>query len=206
MRAPRAFTLTELLVVVAIIGVLVVCLLAALPAIRAASQGSQCVSRLKTISQATLTYTHENHGNFPTSTNASFSPQGIWYDYRELVSPYLDLTDARESSLFICPASKTNTTTYLFNGGNVYSPFFKGIAGKSLSGLAQPGKTLLIVELPVLVSRSFHVRRGLPPHADSQNYVAFTDGRVALQKFHWSGAALNVGINPPPSYGYIWGD
>lgn len=207
MRALRAFTLTELLIVIAVVGLLVVCLFAALPSLRAASEGSQCIARLRAISQATLAYTRENHGIFPTSTNTELSTQGIWFDYRDLVSPYLDLAESRESTLFVCPASGTNTsTTYLFNGGNVYHPSFKGLAGKSLSGLSQPGRILLIVEHPVLLARSYHVRSSLPPHTDSQSYVAFVDGHVALQKFFWRGAALNVGINPPPSYDYLWGD
>jgi prepilin-type processing-associated H-X9-DG protein len=211
MRALRAFSLVELLAVCAIIGLLIVCLLATLPSVRAGWRGSQCSARFRTLGQATIQYAQENDGKLPSSSSASISTltygqQGIWYDYRKVISPYLELSPARETSFFCCPASGTNQMTYLFNGANEFNPNFKGLAGKRLPCLGEPARTLLLVEFPVLVSRSFHVNRGRPSHNDSQSYACFADGHVGLQKFFWNGAPVNAGINPPPQYGYLWGE
>lgn len=60
----RAFTLVELLVVLAIIGVLIALLLPAVSAAREAARRGACTNHLKQISLATLLH-HDTHGQFP---------------------------------------------------------------------------------------------------------------------------------------------
>lgn len=61
----RGFTLLELLVVVAVIGVLVGVLLPALRSARASARGVVCASNLRQISQASLGYAQDNDGLSP---------------------------------------------------------------------------------------------------------------------------------------------
>src|SRR6266487_1654136 len=61
----RAFTLVELLVVIAIIAVLIAILLPVLNRVKQQAWQIQCQSNLRTIGHATLIYTQENKGRFP---------------------------------------------------------------------------------------------------------------------------------------------
>jgi len=79
----KAFTLVELLVVIAIIGVLVALLLPAVQAARESSRRSQCLSQLKQVALAALNY-ESSHSELPRgaynyidSVNFTAPPHGV---------------------------------------------------------------------------------------------------------------------------------
>jgi prepilin-type N-terminal cleavage/methylation domain-containing protein len=90
------FTLVELLVVVAVIGLLIALLLPAVMGARAASQRATCLSRLRQLGLATNLYI-DAHGVFPTSRlaqrsgGAAFSTSSMKnYSIHAALLPYLE--------------------------------------------------------------------------------------------------------------------
>ena len=61
----RAFTLVELLVVIAVIAMLLAMMLPALASARKAAYASQCASNVRQLGIATELYTHDYNGYFP---------------------------------------------------------------------------------------------------------------------------------------------
>lgn len=101
MRRP-AFTLVELLVVMAIIGVLIALLLPAVQATRESARRSQCLNNLRQIGLATISY-HDAHGTLPAGnfavmagvcTGAQFTnpnnPSQDHVNWAILILPYLE--------------------------------------------------------------------------------------------------------------------
>jgi prepilin-type N-terminal cleavage/methylation domain-containing protein len=103
-RSPRrAFTLVELLVVIAIIAVLIALLLPAVRAARAQAKAFQCVSNIRQLGIAMMAYASDNKGLFPPNFTSP-SPGQNWKDADRiphyLRMPGVPITGA---SVFVCP-------------------------------------------------------------------------------------------------------
>lgn len=139
-RSPSsAFTLIEVLVVVAIIAVLISILLPSLNRARGQAKGVVCLSNLKQIGQGMQMYVMANKDHYPEhSSPSSMSPRKRWPDYmrRQMMSEEVYncpvLTRAQEID-FAKPWAHSLAKSY---GGYGYN--FQYL-GNSRTGTAKPG-------------------------------------------------------------------
>ncbi len=109
----HGFTLVELLVVIAVIGILIALLLPALQMSRAAARAAACKSNLKQIGLAMQMYANNHEGRGPLTAHAGRTASWVYS-----LGPYLENVD----SIRICPTDPigperaiNKSTSYVLN-------------------------------------------------------------------------------------------
>lgn len=237
MQAPTkpdsAFTLVEVLVVIAISGILAALLLPALGAAKRHARRATCLNNLKQINAGIRMYYDDSNDASP----AAYLPQGTsMIAYRKRIQSYVGLKGPA-SPLFACPAdtffynytnwrdylsnapvhefAQMGSTSYWFNGNNDANrgddppPPRLGIAGMKLSAIKEPAKTLLAFEVPAFNPYSWHDRRpgAEPEFNDAKDVVSFVDGHASYIQMYLPevpGGWLPCQCDPPARYGYKW--
>ena len=132
----RAFTLVELLVVVAIIGALVGLLLPAVQAARASARRTQCANNLRQIGLAMHQYTDIHAGEFPAMSHARDRTESWVFS----LAPYMEKVD----EVRLCPDDLARqedrsgrVTSYAINGylrqtSRLENLVFEGTSDESL--------------------------------------------------------------------------
>ena len=192
-----AFTLVELLVVIAIIAILAALLLPALARAKESAKSIQCLNQMRQIAMATRLYAEENEDLFPRSQHSAFANrQEPW---ERAVAPLLGVSGAATvwtnllQTLYHCPNDKQ--AGHLSYGLNYYFEVcdeddYPGWpqTWRKLSQVPKPCNTILFTELSVAAD---HVMPGLSwmTTADAAREVAserhkkkshypFVDGHV----------------------------
>jgi len=92
----RAFTLIELLTVIAIIGILAAILIPTVGAVRSSAKQAQCISNLRQLGIALASFAQDHKGAFPSTTHGSLAVTDSWIF---TLQPYVGNVDA----VRICP-------------------------------------------------------------------------------------------------------
>ena len=119
--------------------------------------------------------------------------------------------------------SFTDYSSYAFNAGTtnpVLGAFSPGLAGRKISSINNPSRTILVTEIPALFPHSWHnPKRPLSSAQnavfnDAKNVVSFVDGHVRYIKIHWRTNRIESGgisyvmnsadYDPPAGYDYQW--
>jgi len=121
-RAWAAFTLIELLAVIAIMGILATLLIPGFARIQEGVNGLNCANNLRQIGNAMMAYAGENNGLFPVSggaiaygENDPHTNQAAWTQQLEI---YLPTNNGMDLRIYRCP-----TTSKLFASNRNYSYF-----------------------------------------------------------------------------------
>lgn len=232
----EGFTLLELLVVVAISVVLVALLLPALSRTKAKAQRPACVNNLRQINLGVRMYADDSEDISPGSRTNSSDP---FTAYKQLMKNYVGLNGASSASdrLFACPAdrfyydyderisqslhqqSRNDYSSYAFNAGNALPGAppgtppphpWPGIAGRQLSSIRDPARTVLVAEFPALLPYSWHEPGGKSHYNNARDVVSFVDGHVSYIRMYWDPNNATAGhqeawhYDPPAGYDYKW--
>ena len=105
----NAFTLIELLTVIAIIGILAAILIPVVSSVRESARASKCVSNLRQIGMAFHAFAADNQDRFP----------GLFYNGQPS-HPLLQLLEyADDPEVFICPSDpEPENYNFYYNGGH----------------------------------------------------------------------------------------
>lgn len=212
------FTVTDLLVVTAIIALLTAIFVPTVVKFQARARQAQCTSNLGQVGRAILLYAEENKKTLPLMVSTQTT--GVWWWYKELVKSYAGLTgpSSPRDKVFACPkdrgfaedgtiqpfcrSEKFDYGSYVFNGVNLSG--VPNIAGQEVASVKEPGKTLLVMEWTAHAPLSWHRSKtgnaNSPFYNDAQSVVAFVDGHVNFIKIYYDG--INASYTREPIAGY----
>jgi prepilin-type N-terminal cleavage/methylation domain-containing protein len=165
LQTRRAFTLIEVLVVIAIIGVLIGLLLPAVQKVRESANRLQCQNNLKQLGLAVHAY-HQDHGYFPVNTLDTNNWSNNWvghnWSWLARILPYIEQEPlykaanipnntllqsqsfcAAQLKVFLCPSdpfSNAGPRTDAFNLGSlpVGQTNYKGVSGANWGWNSEP--------------------------------------------------------------------
>lgn len=214
MQRSNAFTLLELLVVIAVIGILSALLLPALSQAKENGRRTTCANNLRQVSVAIRLYADDYADALPVLPVPNPYPNGVGAYYKQLVKGYLGLSGPASPTekVFICPSDRILQTqvghaftSYTFNGYEVGPDAIPRITGKRLSAIKNPPKAVLAGEWPAFFGGSWH-----PPvnqdYPDAKDVLGFVDGHAGFTRIYWDGILDSDPCNyePPGQYEYSW--
>jgi len=199
-RTRRAFTLIELLIVVAVIGVLAALLMPALSKSISKGRQTKCANNLRQIYLASELYSNDNDGIIVHNLN-NIPPSNV--TWVEAITPYVEKTvtsagSLRHTGVWACPVSKAKAS------GGEYSDFGKNFfvngdlkdGGGSSWGpppnngphtrnfrkiaLTQPSRTMAFADGANRDLQVWNANFGLAYRHDGRANIVFFDGHAEM--------------------------
>lgn len=237
-----AFTLLELLVVIAVFAILAVLLFPAVSSVKATAKRTVCANNLRQINLGLRLYSDDHADTAPRGPQTTNSYVLDFTGYKKSMKSYVGLNgpSSPQEKLFACPADTfyyefiTNAqgysqiyvaasyhqqatndySSYWFNSGVMtrFGTNSPGLAGRKLSSIKHPARTVLVAEMPAFEPWSWHKPKqplptgnDWPLFKDAQNMVSFVDGHVSFIKIYWSTPySPTAAFDPPAGYDYQW--
>lgn len=240
--------MTELLVMIAIVAIIAALLLPALSRARDKAKQTTCLNNLTQINLGLRMYTDDFSDLAPSTPAANVAPSMTNMiaatGYKELMKANVGLKgeSSPQDRIFACPSDTfyfdappvgtvphgfheeafTDYSSYGFNAGGTnrfLGRRIAGLAGRKITSIRDPSRTLLLVELSAAFPFSWHepkepISIQNSVFKDARNVVSFVDGHGAYLKIYWSTNRVVVGghsyglmapdFDPPPEYGYKW--
>jgi general secretion pathway protein G len=157
--AQAAFTLVELLTVIAIIGILAAIIIPTVGKVRKTARDAQCKASLRALGAAAQLFVNDNRDRLPVAKGDRETGPGFWYVQ---LAAYLSRTVAESTktahekenmiigALAICPAGFIDRSTYVKGMGISYGwNYGAGVAihdGVPYSSIPTPSRTIFLAE------------------------------------------------------------
>ncbi len=216
----RAFTLTDLLVSVAVLSVLGTVLATRLTAAKEKSRRLVCSANLERVDRAVLSFCADNNQKLPTGPTDD-NRLAPWWFYKEQVKRYAGLSgeSSPTDAVFACPSDRGYSdpapfhldrrfdfSSYVFNGVVLPATPVPNIAGLPLSAVKQPKRTLLVMEWTAHAPLSWHNsktgKENSPFYCNAQSVVGFVDGHVNFSRIYYDGCNAAYTQDPIDGYDY----
>ena len=220
-RQAHGFTLTDLVVILALVTTVCAIVFSAVTASRTRSRLAVCSANLQQVTRAVLSYCGDNGQALPTIPPGD--NRSLWWYYKEQVKRYAGLTgeSSKGDTVFACPedrgysepfpfhlSAKFDFNSYVYNG--VTLPGMPNIAGLQLSGVKHPQRTLLVMEWTAHAPLSWHKsktgRNNSPFYCDAESVVGCVDGHVSLSKIYYDGYNAAYTRDPIDGYDYQYSE
>ena len=147
-NSSRAFTLIEILVVIAIIAILASILFPVFARARENARRTSCISNLKQIGLGTMMYTQDYDEKYPPTYILTSQPapggedwsSGVAWYWQQILYPY-----TKSMQLYRCPSTTTNLPNAMSNnyGVNLYVISLNSL---SMATINAPATTYLIMD------------------------------------------------------------
>jgi len=153
-RRRSAFTLIELLTVIAIIGILAAIIIPTVGSVRDSAKASTCLSNLRQVGLAAIVYANDNKNLLP---DAGTGNDPAW---ARTLSSYMTIPAAQRASIFTCPGALVpiEETTNPYSPSNLTGDIVlsygmhgglmpRGAKGLSLSKVVRPSNIILVADM-----------------------------------------------------------